>query len=340
MIHPIEFAPDQRPRLVVLIDIEEEFDWRKAFDRNSTAVTHIEEMVDGLSVFDPFGIVPTGVVSYPVAASPTASSALKRAVDAGRLRLGAHLHPWVNPPHDEEINLRNSFPGNLPAELEAAKLHELTAALEQAFGERPRVYQAGRYGLGPNSAGILLDQGYRVSMTVNPPFDHRREGGPNFSASSTDPYWFGEGGKLLEIPVTGAFLGIAGRAAPALYRFATAGLPSLVHMPGILARLGLAERIRLSPEGQSANDMIRLTRFLFDRGSRMFVLSFHSPTLKPGCTSYVRTTEQRAQFLKTCRRYFEFFFEELNGRPEDPLALHAELDSTPRTRTPDSQLAR
>lgn len=339
MIQPIEFAPDQRPRLVVLIDVEEEFDWRKEFDRNSTAVTHIEELVEGLSVFEPFGIVPTGVVSYPVVASPSASAALKRAVDAGRIRLGAHLHPWVNPPHDEPVNRRNSFPGNLPAELEAAKLKQLTDALERTFGERPRIYQAGRYGLGPNSAGILQELGYQVSMTVNPPFDHRREGGPDFSRSPTDPYWFGEGGKLLEIPITGAFLGFAGRSAPGLYRFATAHLPALVRMPGILARLGIVERIRLSPEGQSADDMIRLTRFLFDRGSRVFVLSFHSPTLKPGCTSYVRTAEQRAQFLETCRKYLKYFFEELNGQPEDPLALRAQLDASPQTRTPDSQFA-
>jgi len=325
---------------MVLIDVEEEFDWLKPFNRNSTAVTHIEDFVDGLSVFDPFGIVPTGVVSYPVVASTRASKVLKGAVDAGRLRVGAHLHPWVNPPHDEEVNLRNSFPGNLPRELEAAKLLELTGALERTFGERPRVYQAGRYGLGPHSAGILLEQGYQVSMTVNPPFDYRSEGGPDFSASRTDPYWFGEDGRLLEIPITGAFLGIAGRAAPALYRFATSPVPGFLHMPGILARLSIAERIRLSPEGQSAADLIRLTRFLFERGSRLFVLSFHSPTLKPGCTSYVQTAAEREEFLQTCRTYFEYFFGELNGQPEDPLAFCAELNTPPRTRTPDSQLIR
>ena len=35
---------------------------------------------------------------------------------------GAHLHPWVNPPHVEEVNARNSYVGFLPEAVERDKL--------------------------------------------------------------------------------------------------------------------------------------------------------------------------------------------------------------------------
>ncbi|MFH0945975.1 MAG: polysaccharide deacetylase family protein [Planctomycetota bacterium] len=325
MSTPIEVPPDEPPRLVVLIDVEEEFDWRGEFDRNAITVTHVRELVSGLAVFEPFGIVPTGVLTYPVVVHPDAGPLLRQAAQDGKMILGAHLHPWVTPPYEEAVNRHNSFPGNLPPELEAAKLKTLTDAMEDTFGERPRIYQAGRYGLGPNSARILEEQGYLVSMTVNPPFDYSAEGGPDFSRSGNHPCVFGERRKLLELPVTGAFIGFAGSWSTALYRLAIRGPLRALHLPGILARLGAVERIRLSPEGQSPGDLMRLTRALYRQGTRIFQLSFHSPTLKPGCTSYVRNERELTDFLDTCRTYFEFFLGELNGQPATPLSIHSWL---------------
>ena len=45
------------------------------------------------------------------------------------------------------ISNRNSYPGNLPMVVEYDKLLALTNnMLEDAFGDRPRIYRAGRYG--------------------------------------------------------------------------------------------------------------------------------------------------------------------------------------------------
>ena len=42
-------------------------------------------------------------------------------------------------------------------------------------------------------------------------------------------------------------------------------------------------------------------------------MTFHSPSLKPGCTRYVRTTAERDAFLQTIDRYFDFFFHQMSG---------------------------
>ena len=49
------------------------------------------------------------------------------------VKIGAHLHPWVNPPFVESVSNYNSYPGNLPGALERAKLHKLTSRIEQSF---------------------------------------------------------------------------------------------------------------------------------------------------------------------------------------------------------------
>jgi hypothetical protein len=51
------------------------------------------------------------------------------------------------------------------------------------------------------------------------------------------------------------------------------------------------------------------------------VFSFHSPSLMPGGTPYVRDAAGVERFLGSCRRYFEFFFGEMNGVSMTPLQL-------------------
>src|SRR3546814_5249321 len=100
---------------------------------------------------------------------------LRRFQDDGECTIGTHLHPWVNPPFEEAVTGPNSFAGNLPPALERAKLGVLTDTIEAAFGRRPTVYRAGRYGVGPNTAAILRDLGYRVDVSVRALFDYRSE---------------------------------------------------------------------------------------------------------------------------------------------------------------------
>ena len=108
-------------------------------------------------VFDEFGIVPNYVVDYPIATQEEAFGPLKVYADAGRALIGAHLHPWVSPPHEEEVNGIGS--GNLPRALQE-KLRVLTERIADAFGAR-LTYPAGRYGFGPNTAKILDAWGTR-----------------------------------------------------------------------------------------------------------------------------------------------------------------------------------
>lgn len=306
---------------MVVVDTEEEFDWTAPFDRHATGVGHMHRIGRLQAVCDAWGVRPTYVVDYPIAAQAPGIDALAPLLRDGRALLGAHLHPWVSPPHEEAITGHNSFPGNLPATLERAKLAALAERIEAAFGERPRVYKAGRYGLGPNSFRILEELGFAVDLSPSPPFDYTAAGGPDYSRRGLHPAWEGPGGRVLSIPGTGALVGRL--PSRRLYRLATVAVA--MRLPGILARLGVVERIHLSPEGQDAAEMARLVRWLLGRGQRLFVLSLHSPSVEPGHTPYVRDEAAAAALLAALDGFLRVFMTDLGGVATDPLSVHAAM---------------
>jgi len=319
---PVEIDPKRKPALSVVIDTEEEFNWSQGFFREKTSVRHLEHIATVQAVFDEFGIRPTYVVDYPVATQPEGSLPLKEILDDGRAEIGAHLHPWVNPPFEEEVCGHNSFPGNLGRDLEARKLCALGDAIETAFGARPKVYRAGRYGIGPDTGAILEEQGFEVDLSVCPRMDYRAHGGPDYTAWSPQPFWFGKDHRLLEIPRSAGYTGWL-RSYPDLLR----PLMKNPYVRGVLSRTNAFTWSVLSPEAVPLRELIRFTRYLYGRGWRLFVFDFHSPSIEPGHTPYIETEAERHRFLDHCRRYFEFFLTEMNGEATTPLRLKRELEA-------------
>ena len=162
----VTFPSSQCPILLVVVDTEEEFDWNARYSRFATSVTAMADIHKFQGVCDEFGISPTYVVDYPIASQAEGVAPLKEFFSAGRAEIGAHLHPWVSPPFDEPLTVYNTYPGNLDPETEAEKIRILREVTASAFGARPLVYKAGRYGIGPNTPDILLDLGFEIDMSA------------------------------------------------------------------------------------------------------------------------------------------------------------------------------
>lgn len=316
---------DDIPTLMVLVDTEENFDWSKPLARENTDVTAMRAQVKAHRIFEKYGIKPIYVADYPVVSQDDGAKPLRELFDDGKCVIGAHLHPWVNPPFDEVVCNINSYPGNLPAELEREKLRCLTETIGERFGERPTVYKAGRYGAGFNTSSILDELGYEIDTSVLSRTDLSDEDGANFSRCGSDPYWFGTNRRLLEIPVTAGYVGALRSAGPDLRKYLTSRPGLALHLPGIFSRLGLFDRIVLTPEGITWEDHQRLTRSLYRAGQRVFSFTYHSPSLAVGCTPYVQSEQELAGFLDKFKRYFDFFFGELGGRAATPMEIRSLL---------------
>jgi uncharacterized protein with von Willebrand factor type A (vWA) domain len=312
---PVQLQDGQRPVLVVVVDTEEEFAWDQPFDRaNIDTQSVASQPMMHKAIFDRFGIVPTYMVDWPVVNSPAAVQTLAALQAEGRCDIGTQLHPWVSPPHDEVVCEHNSFAGNLPQALERAKLTALTERIETAFGVRPTAYKAGRYGIGANTAEILGVLGYRIDTSVVPYTSFAALGGPDFTGFDEQPFWFRAGAReMLELPVTTGFCGLLREHGRTLYPLAQQGMAGRARLGAVLARSRMLERIRLSPEGASAADLKRVVRQQARAGCKVFSLTYHSPSLVPGHTPYVRSAADLAAFLHTVEAFCEFFRDELGG---------------------------
>jgi hypothetical protein len=323
---PIEFSQDSRPQLIVVIDTEEEFDWMADPDPKNNTVHAINSIHKVQEIFDEYSIVPCYVVDYPIASQAESVDILKEFLEQGRCEIGAHLHPWVNPPFDEELNRFNTYPGNLDSSLEFRKLKALTDAIKDSFGMQPRAYKAGRYGVGPNTTGIMKKLNYDIDLSVCSAFDYSEDGGPDFSGYGPEPYFFGMSDEMLEIPLSGAYVGHAGDAGRALYQFA--GHFDFIRARGILSRLGIVDRLMLSPEGHTPEEHQKLVQHLYRRGVRTFTWNFHSPSVVPGMTFYTQTRQDVDRFLDSFRNFFDFFFDKMNGIASTPVRIKEQLENT------------
>ena len=122
----IPLEKDQTPQLIVVIDTEEEFDWNKPVDRNSTSVAAMQYINRVQDIFDDYGITPCYVIDYPIASQEASYKPLVDIYKNNRCEIGAHLHPWVTPPEIEDLLPENTYPGNLEKTLEYEKLKNLT----------------------------------------------------------------------------------------------------------------------------------------------------------------------------------------------------------------------
>jgi hypothetical protein len=298
----VKFAPGFGQRFIVTVDTEEEFDWTKPFGRTGHGLAHVPRLAKFQQFCEGLGICPVYLIDFPVAADPRVVEALGDAVRNGRAEIGVQLHPWVSPPHEEDVNVHNSFAGNLRPDLERAKFRYLRDTIERAFGKPPMSYRAGRYGVGPATAGILSECGVAIDTSVRARFDYSATGGPNFRDHPVRPWWIDRRGGLMELPLTTVFWGVLRQQGHLLY-------PALWRVPrlrGLLARAGLLERIPLTPEGVSIDEAIKGIDIAIDEGLPVLVFSFHSPSLQPGHTPYVRDEDELDALYDWWRQVFAY----------------------------------
>lgn len=308
----IGLEADEQSRFWVTIDTEEDFDWAAPFTRTGYGLASVPALAECQDYFERAAVRPIYLVDWPIVADDRAVDILGAAQTGDRCEIGAQLHPWVTPPHDEEVSARNSYTGNLPAALQREKMTALRDAIRDRFGIAPTVYRAGRYGLGPDSAAMLAELGFRCDTSVRSGFDYRAGHGPDYRDAPLLPWWVRTGhGAVLEMPVTTVFDGLLGGAGRGIYhRVARNG----THAGAALARLGLVERIALTPEGIPAERACRAIDIAIEARLPVLNFSFHSPSLQPGNTPYVRNDADLALFY----RWWDIVLDHLARRGVEP----------------------
>ncbi len=308
----VEFRSLPKPGFIVTVDTEEEFDWSASFTRDQHGTTHIPAIARFQALCDSYGVRPIYLVDYPIVTNADAVALLKGYVDQGRADIGIQLHPWVNPPFEEDVSSYNSYACNLPAELEKEKITNLFNIIKDRFSTHPKIYRAGRYGAGPTSIATLAELGVTIDSSVRAHFDYSAADGPNYAHSPLMPYWLIPD-QMLELPLTTIFRG-------ALRHWGFKLFPKYNHSPtlrALMARSGLLERISLTPEGIPLAKAKQAVDIAIADKLPILNFSFHSPSLAVGHTPYVRSAEDLEQFYA----WWEAIFAYLSKRDVEPLGL-------------------
>ena len=306
----------------IAVDAEEDFDWRNPVYGAQHTTANMLNTRPLQEIAGAYGLAPAYLLTYPILDSPEVVKLLRRRIERGECEAGVQLHPWVTPPFGTGSASATSFAGNLAPELERRKLMELTRKFQECFGTAPRMYRAGRYGLGEHSAELLAELGFTIDTSLAPRTNFAFEGGPDYSGYGYRPFWFGAGARLLEVPLCREVVGWGGRWAPGFLQALSAPPLDLLPVSALATRVRCAERITLSPEGNDLAAMIRLVRRLHASGQRLFTLSFHSSSLAIGRNPYVQTKSQ-----------MHFFYDRLSGIL-DFMANHLAMRFTSLSRLP------
>ena len=318
-------------QLAIVIHAEEEFDWDGGFYRSNTAVTHADHLIKVMDRIIELGGKITLAMDYPFITSMGGQKVVNRyrAQHGQSVEFATHLHPWVNPPFEDdqdEVANEASYPGNLSYELEYEKLKVLTETIEQVSGVRPKTYLAGRYGVGPNTQKIIKALGYQVDLSISAYCDFRHQQGPDFSHYSSHRF---EQNELTYLPHTSSILAVL---AP-LRDYFNRRPPTFTWIQQhrwlrLASKFLRVKRYRLSPEGFTAQQMRQVTKAQLAIGQQDFILSFHSPTSKFGLTPYTRSEQDVAHFLQTIERYLQMFTDEFHGQTILPSKLIASSQSS------------
>ena len=285
----IDWPADFGTRFTVFVDTEEEFDWNAPLTRETHGVAHVAALPEAHRRFADKGVPLTYMVDYPIATGRQAIDVLQAALADGVSAVGTQLHPWVNPPFDEALSAANSYAGNLPEAVEAAKIDALTGTIEAAFGTRPRAYRAGRYGIGPNTLRLLAERGYALDSSMRARYSYIADGGPDFAAIGNAAFRVGD---MIELPLTTVHTGLLRGGGARLYR----ALASVPKGRGVFARSRLLSRVALTPEDMPLRDALEAVAVAVGEGLRLLNFAFHSPSVAPGYTPYVRDAADLARF--------------------------------------------
>jgi peptidoglycan/xylan/chitin deacetylase (PgdA/CDA1 family) len=285
------------PAFLITIDTEGDDLWsrpRLVTTRNAEFLERFQRLCEE------YGLRPTWLTSHEMIVSPTFQRFAADVIARRTAEIGMHLHAWNSPPFESltsDDTRTNPYLIEYPPRVMRAKIHALTATLEDALGIKMVSHRAGRWAFDERYAEMLLDEGYRVDCSVTPLVswkttlgDPSGRGGSDYTAFPHDAYWVDLDdisrpgtSDLLEVPVTIASFrsGLTTRLVHAVDR-----------LPPRLARVGafahrVADRVSpptawLRPTGNNDRRLCDVIDWVVHERRPYAEFMLHSSELMPG----------------------------------------------------------
>ena len=296
---------------VLSVDTEEEWDWSTGFSKEGYSVRNTQKIPKFHSFCHDLGIRPTYFIDYAIVADAASVQRFKGPFEKGECEIGAHLHPWVTPPVEEEIHREHTHAINLPPDLVRRKIAVLTAKLRNEFGARPLSFRSGRWGMNGDLLRLLAEEGYQIESSVHPFY---ADSSFSYYDAPDTPYWPdfknclrpGTQRDIFEIPVTSGFNRRNFRLCHSIHQRLSQAPWTTLHVIGALWHFHLLRKIPCSPELADAANLIALARACVHRGHRIIHMFLHSSSLLPGGSPYVQHEEGERELYRRITDVVEY----------------------------------
>jgi len=290
---------------ILTVDTEEEWDWSGSFPHKDFSVKNINELPAFQNFCQELGVKPTYFIDYAVVNDLNAINIIKQ-LNNQYFEIGAHLHPWANPPFFNETNEASSHVINLPLSHFEQKLDMLIEKLKTEFNCVPKSFRTGRWGVNGDILHILHNKGINIDSSVYPLYKSRF-----FSCEKaiSSPFWpdfndtniSGEQRDIFEIPVTVSFNQGNNIFCQKIHTLFAQKMFSWLRLNGILWHTKLLKKLYLCPELCSGNDMKVLVDTQLSKGQNVFHMYLHSSSLLKnviGLSDQENTREYLCQQIK------------------------------------------
>jgi hypothetical protein len=294
--------------LTVSIDTEED-NWTPA--TRDITTRNISQLPKLAALFERLGVRATYFTTYQAAICAESASVLRALHGSGSAEIAAHLHPWNTPPLcgiESAVSMLLSY----PPEVQELKIARLVDALRSQLHIEPVSFRAGRFGLGATTIPMLLRSGLHTDSSVTPLLSWEKHGGPSFLRAPRQPYRIDAGravteaslvGDVTEVPVTVGYTRFRGESWVRIARFLGSPVARRLRLAGLSSRLGLVQRVILSPETNNLREMLRLSRQMIAIGARHLHMFFHSGSLSAGLTPFARSARDVQRMYDTIEGY-------------------------------------
>ena len=302
---------------VLSIDTEEEWNWDKSFPQNNFSVKNIQKIPAFQAFCDSIGVRPTYFVDYAVAENDVSFETLQSSISNNRCEIGAHLHPWCNPPFYGKTEEKESHVVNLPIDQVEQKLDALLQLLHEKFGVIPNSFRTGRWGINKEVLQLLTKKNIQIDSSMYPFFKNEFF---NCEATTRTPYWpdFGQpthpGAQrdVFEIPVTVGFNRKNFDLLNTIYNKCSSRMFDPLHIIGILWQTKLLRKLYLSPEINSGKNMRPLIYSVIQNEHPVIHMYLHSSSLMDKSTGLMKQDNAFEVICSNIQHAIEYIKQKAN----------------------------
>ena len=286
------------------VDTEEEWDWEGPFPEGEFSVENLHMLPEFQAFCTDKGIRPCYFVDYAAGMGIGKQSQFIKQLHNNECELGAHLHPWANPPYFDKPTESNSHVINLPISEVSEKLDALMALFAERFSYQPKAFRTGRWGISPEIMELLWSRGFEVDSSVYPFYQNEYF---SCQGSPTLPYWpcetdvlsIGDQHNILELPVTVGFNRRPFTRANRVHQQFETDMMKTLKANAVLWHSKVLRKIYMSPEVSTTQDMITLAHSAIAENAPIIHMYFHSSNLISNGTGFFKASDP---FKTICER--------------------------------------